>query len=89
MIHNLYILIDQICRAGAIFRRIIKRDLTDRQTERLTDELIWGGLGNLWFLQVKFDYITTLPPPPPQAIRETVSPTAAAAFVTALPQRQR
>ncbi len=36
-----------------IFRRKIKSDLSDRQTDRQTDELIWGGLGNLRFLQVK------------------------------------
>jgi len=26
--------------------------LTDRQTDRQKDKLIWGGLGNLRFLQV-------------------------------------
>jgi len=26
---------------------------TDGQMDGRTDELIWGGLGNLWFLQVK------------------------------------
>ena len=36
-----------------IFRRIIKSYLTDGRTDRQTDELIWGGLGNLRFLQVK------------------------------------
>ncbi len=35
--------------------------------------------------KIKFDYKTTLPPTPPQAIRETVSPASAAAFVVALP----
>ena len=35
-----------------MFRRIVKRDLTDRRTDEQTDELIWGGLGNLRFLQV-------------------------------------
>ena len=43
---------DRICWAWAIFRKIIKRDLTDRRT----DKLIWGGLGNLQFLQV---HVTT------------------------------
>ncbi len=39
----------QICWAWAIIRRKIKSDITDRQTD---NKLIWGGLGNLRFLQV-------------------------------------
>ena len=31
---------------------IVRSVSTDRQTDRRTDELIWGGLGNLRFLQV-------------------------------------
>jgi hypothetical protein len=37
----------KICWAWAIFRRIIKLYLTDGRTDGQTDELIWGGLGNL------------------------------------------
>ncbi len=36
-IHDLYILIDQIRWAWAIFRRIIKSDITDRWTDRQTE----------------------------------------------------
>ena len=39
----------QICWAWAIFRRKLKSDMTEWQN----DELIWGGLGNLRFLQVR------------------------------------
>ncbi len=35
---------DQICWAGAVFRKIIRRDVTDRQRDGWTDELIWVGL---------------------------------------------
>ena len=42
----------QICWAWANFRRIIKSDIRG-QTDRRMDELIWGRLGNLRFLQVK------------------------------------
>ena len=51
-IHNFWIIFHQICWARAIFRRIIKSDITDRRMDRQSDELIWGGLGNLRFLQV-------------------------------------
>ena len=29
----------------------------DGRTDRRTDELIWGGLGNLWFLQAKYAFV--------------------------------
>ena len=52
----------QICWAWAIFRRIIKNDIRGR-TDGLTDDLIWGGLGNLRFLQVNTETHHTLQPP--------------------------
>ena len=36
---------------------------THRRTDGRTDELIWAGLGNLWFLQVKHFLIAPYPPP--------------------------
>jgi len=42
-----------------LFRRISDYVQTDRQT----DELIWGGLGNLRFLQVNIFLIAPSPPP--------------------------
>ena len=36
-----------------MFHRIIKSDITHRRTNRMTDELIWVGLGSLRLLQVK------------------------------------
>jgi hypothetical protein len=34
----------------------------DGRTDGLTDELIWGGLGNLWFFQVNIFLIAPYPP---------------------------
>ncbi len=57
-IYNYQRIFHQICWAWAIFCRIIKSYLTDgrtdRWTDRQTDKLIWGGLDNLRFLQVKY-----------------------------------
>ena len=41
------------------FRRKIKSDIRER-TDRQTDEFIWGGLGNLRFLQVYHTCIARL-----------------------------
>jgi hypothetical protein len=53
LIYNFQRIFHQICWARAIIRRKIKSDLSDRLTDGRTDELIWGGLGNLRFLQEK------------------------------------
>ena len=39
---------------GGVFA--IVSDMTQR-ADRMTDTLIWGGLGNLRFLQIKLDFI--------------------------------
>jgi hypothetical protein len=48
LIHNFYRIFHQIRWARAIFRRIIKSDITQR-TDRMMDELIWGGLGMITY----------------------------------------
>ena len=42
LIHNFYILMDQICWAGATFGRIIKSDITDGLTEDRRINLGWA-----------------------------------------------
>ena len=53
-IYDFQTIFHQICWARAIFHRIIKSDMTDGLTDRWTDKLIWGELGNLRFLQEIF-----------------------------------
>ena len=50
----------QICWAWAIFRRKLK---SGSRKDRMTDELIWGGLGNLRFLQVNISIWRLYPRP--------------------------
>jgi len=41
---------------------------TDGRTDGRTEKLIWGGLGNLWFLQVNELNIFLIAPYPPPLI---------------------